>query len=626
MTVNTKTGAKQPVVPREKQVLLVMKLLRSKEDSVSQVRKRVSKGLSVMARGVEFDISVLKEALSVWDAQNESDHGSEVGKSKGPSKAIRAEAQSTTPTAECLHGKREKRKASTAQDENMDPAAFLPRVARRLSCKPFAPDENADPHGTAPGRPAQQCKNNLAGSEQPARAGTKHAKQISSADRPTTAHIPESSKAASSFPGIPRCAPAQAPSPSSGGTEGLSIKELKLLLAAKGVDCSGCVEKADLEALWGRFEMWRQRPLSELQDYCQIDGGKRFENVEECARYLATCTVSDPGSAVPRRPQASATPPPKPATTPATMPAATSAVHAVSTAEAGVLREQDAHQEVHRILPLRKQSYKTPALWGFAVLGIAVRERDVSTVQRAYRLMMRKLHPDRAGHSMEVAKAMELVREAKEACERGLSKLEPAPPPHCLRVEVLCAQPGRRRFKICWKAPEERTSAPVRRYIIAAFDPAYGRALTITVLEPDYNEELRTFMHIDQLTSYVMAEEDLQKMPKLWTQTTLTVQVAASNEAGQSCWVTLRVPLTGGMASPNLQHSSPLGSPGIEEMDERAFDRQVRKLRGAELRAWLEPQKKGTLAAWLKLVNWSAQGSKFDLIERIVFIREAMPK
>ena len=69
-----------PIVKtREEQVLLVMKLLRSKKDSVSQVRKRVSKGLGVTANGVEFNISVLQEALSIWDAQNGSDHGPEMG-------------------------------------------------------------------------------------------------------------------------------------------------------------------------------------------------------------------------------------------------------------------------------------------------------------------------------------------------------------------------------------------------------------------------------------------------------------------------------------------------------------------------------------------------------------------
>ena len=38
----------------------------------------------------------------------------------------------------------------------------------------------------------------------------------------------------------------------------------------------------------------------------------------------------------------------------------------------------------------------------------------------------------------------------------------------------------------------------------------------------------------------------------------------------------------------------------------RAWDAQLRKLRGAELRAWLEPQKKTVMAVWLKSMNWFA--------------------
>ena len=57
----------------------------------------------------------------------------------------------------------------------------------------------------------------------------------------------------------------------------------------------------------------------------------------------------------------------------------------------------------------------------------------------------------------------------------------------------------------------------------------------------------------------------------------------------------------------------------------RAWDAQLRKLRGEELRAWLEPQKKAVMAVWLKSMNWFAQGSKNDILERVIFIREAMP-
>jgi len=243
---------------------------------------------------------------------------------------------------------------------------------------------------------------------------------------------------------------------------------------------------------------------------------------------------------------------------------------------------------------------------------------------------MRKLHPDRTGQLPGAGKAVELVREAKEACERGLSKQEPPSAPRSVKSEVLSLQPGRRRFKLCWTAPLERPTAPVGRYVVQAFDPAYGRALTITVLEPDYSEELRRFVSMEELTSYVLAEEDLQKMPKLWTQTAITVQVAAANEAGQSQWATLQVPLNSAVQQTSASLPSPRPTPprlpgtGMEGLDDRMFDSTVRSLRGSQLRAFLEPQKKAALTNWLKSMNWSAQGAKQDLLERVIFIREAM--
>ena len=59
------------MMPRETQVKLVMKLLeRNGEHSANQIRKRVAKGEGVTAKGVEFDLSILKEALATWDAQH----------------------------------------------------------------------------------------------------------------------------------------------------------------------------------------------------------------------------------------------------------------------------------------------------------------------------------------------------------------------------------------------------------------------------------------------------------------------------------------------------------------------------------------------------------------------------
>merc|ERR1719411_714019 len=86
-------------------------------------------------------------------------------------------------------------------------------------------------------------------------------------------------------------------------------------------------------------------------------------------------------------------------------------------------REAEARREAERILPLVQGNFSTPAAWGFAVLDVA--SRDVASVQRGYRTLMRKLHPDKAGSDPSVVHAADMAREAKDACERGLSKEEP---------------------------------------------------------------------------------------------------------------------------------------------------------------------------------------------------------
>ncbi|CAJ1414151.1 unnamed protein product [Effrenium voratum] len=558
----TVDGAKKTRnLSKQQQIDLVVKLLSQKSSLAKSVAERVEQGKTVTAQGLEFDVPVLRAALAKWEAHK-----------------------------------------SSAQLESDRPATPPCKRARRL-----CGDENANPGNV-----------NSRSTDEPAQP-----------------------------PASPRKPSSEAKTDASPPLQELSVKALKARLAQHGLDAGTCVEKAELQAMWERFETWRRRPLSELQDHCQIEGGSRFETAEECARYLTT----------PRQPAVRAArvaPPSAPA------PAVPSAPATCSTTSPGgpaaaVDREQDAKSEAGRILPLRRESFMNPTSWGFAVLGVPTATKEVSTVQRAYRSLMRKLHPDRAGQSEDVVKAVEKVREAKEACERGLSRQEPPEPPRQLRSEALCSTPGRRRFQLCWTAPPVRESASVRRYIVAAHDPAYGRALTITVLEPDYSQELRSFVAIESLTSYVIAEEDLQKMPKLWTEKMLQVQVAAANEAGQSKWTSLKIPLTGpaaGIASaPLSREGAPRMSPPCgatwgagggaggngaftsaatmrrthDSADVAAFDKELRKLRGStRLRAFLEPLKKGILQEWLRSVNWSSQGSKQDLVERVIFIREAM--
>ncbi|CAK0865045.1 unnamed protein product [Prorocentrum cordatum] len=72
--------------------------------------------------------------------------------------------------------------------------------------------------------------------------------------------------------------------------------------------------------------------------------------------------------------------------------------------------------------------------------------------------------------------------------------------------------------------------------------PNSRRPLTIATLEPDYDEELQRFVPVEELTSYLLQETQLEKMPCLFKQALATLQVAAANDAGQSSWATDAVP------------------------------------------------------------------------------------
>jgi len=554
---------------REQQIDLVVKLGR-KNACIDRLREKVQRGLDMKAGGLQFDVSIIEEAVR----QLESEAAPPAAPARPPS-PVRTPAKRRRPNS----------------DENRKPKAD--------NTKPSGADSQA--------KSTPERKEKMKASPKGLRTPLSAKRRRSGAKK---------------------------------ALEGLSIRELKARLHEQGLNCAGCVEKADLEALWDRFETWRERPLTELQDLCQASGGMRFDSVDECAKYLAEfkSKQQQPKASSP----AQAAPPPAAASAPAAPAPAKAAEPAAAPAD----REQDAQREILRILPLRRDSFTTPTAWGFAVLGVPTATREVATVQRAYRTLMRKLHPDRIGQSEDLCKAVEKVREAKETCERGLSRQEPPSAPRSVRSETLCAVPGKRKFQLCWTAPVARECAPVRRYVVAAFDPAYGKALTVTVLEPDYSQELRSFVAIENLTSYVMAEEDLQKMPKLWTQSVLTVQVAAANEAGQSQWTTHKISLNAPVGAGNVteppqcfvlptakaappsfasaaaarkQQSAP------DESEVASFNLELRKLRGsAKLRAFLEPTRKGIIQAWLRSVNWSASGSKQDLVERVIFIREAM--
>lgn len=269
--------------------------------------------------------------------------------------------------------------------------------------------------------------------------------------------------------------------------------------------------------------------------------------------------------------------------------------------------------------------------WPFAVLQLKPWNATPTAVQHAYRGLMRQLHPDRAGQLAGAGEAIERLRQAKVECERALAREVPPGTPSCLTVRLTCSDPGRRRVRLDWAAPTElaipQQAPPVRSYVVAVFDPDYGKALTVAVLEPDYNEVLRRFVPIEELCSFVLAEEELHKMPGLFRQPSAKVQVAAVNRSGQSPWAMANVSLVD-PAPARKGESRPTGRrtvhalrpPPESKPTATEFEAQMRMHEGNGLRIWLAGQKREILARWLRARSLPSCGSRNELIERAVFV------
>lgn len=311
-------------------------------------------------------------------------------------------------------------------------------------------------------------------------------------------------------------------------------------------------------------------------------------------------------------------------------------------------RKDEALVVAKRVKNVRKEFYASKVEWAFAVLEKPV--RDLHGVQKAYRNVMKSLHPDRAGESLAlVADAVEVVREAKDLCERELRRQDPPERPTRVRYTHLCEEAGRRRFRVQWKPPDSLPSSPVHRYVVAVVDPSFGKALSVATLEPDYSQELGRYLPYDdpELCSYVISEEELRKMPNLFNRSPVVVQVAAGNNEGQSDWSILKVDVKnlrkvacpkssprrdsigGGAAADKAPgrasvagRSSVGGRPSVGAADGGEFDRTVAAKKGHELENWLRFQKKEDMQRWLKQRYQQISGSKETAIQRIITYKE----
>lgn len=484
-----------------------------------------------------------------------------------------------------------------------------------------------------------------------------------------------------------------------------SLRQLKARLTAERIDFAGCLEKGELQGLLNHFEFLRSQPLETLQAACHARSGCRPPDADACARLLAATSAPRPAAAA--RPASSgcagrgggATPfagagggsggggnrAPFPAGTGGGGGSPAGCFAEAATAAAGGAPLQplaaETEAEIARIVALRRESFASTAAWSAAVLALPATFSSTD-VQRGYRTLMKRLHPDKVGQRPAAARAAELVREAREACERSLLRLGVPRSPQGLTWAPLCTEPGRRRIALSWDTPRESASAPVRSFVVAAVDPAYGRPLIIRHLEPDFSQELHRFLTVAELTSFVVDEVDLQKMPSLWQQNQASFKVAAVNEAGQSEWASVAVPLhrlheppqptpsgfSGVSPAPSSEAGGDLWSPASSEEDfegsssygssppsgasggsrQRArrrgsvasslggedgddwtdqrstwnFEMELRHRQGPSLRTWLSRQLKSRLANWLRSLRHSSSGTKEELVRRITRLRE----
>jgi len=415
----------------------------------------------------------------------------------------------------------------------------------------------------------------------------------------------------------------------------INVKEMKEQLSSHGVNFSGCVEKSELRDLLARFKNMSQRPLADLQaefaaafpsDTLPLSSEAAAARLLSAGSEPPQCSAMEasgqrPANPQPQRPHG-ASPglgggAPRRSEQRAGAGGAASRSAPESVPAGCSERERDAADEAKRIQSIRRERYDSASSWGFAVLG--VQEPEIAAVQKAYRTSMRKLHPDRAQQDASASEAIDALKEAKEACERCLSKQSPPGVPRKLGFTSLCTVPGQRRYQLHWTSPEKREFADVRKWVVAAFDPAYGRPLNISTIEPDYNGG--RFQTIDELGKWEVSEEDLHKMPMLWNQNVATFHVAAANEAGQSSWATVKIPLSAVPAttSPPLRVVSSVE--GNEELRQevRILAEQIKgrpdKIQFGTL---LEKQRKPVLVEYLRGLNLPSDGTKCTLILRLM--------
>mmetsp|Transcript_8829 Transcript_8829/g.21492 ORF Transcript_8829/g.21492 Transcript_8829/m.21492 type:complete len:1020 (+) Transcript_8829:300-3359(+) len=177
--------------------------------------------------------------------------------------------------------------------------------------------------------------------------------------------------------------------------------------------------------------------------------------------------------------------------------------------------------------------------WAYDLLGISFRTAELSDVNAKWRLLMKKFHPDKlvgtsGKHKELFSQVVEKAKRAKTVAEDEIGRKSHDAPDMIRGIRTACLDDtrGKRVFKITWTAPKFDTECPIEKYHLQVFDPRYGKFLTLSVLEGDYDEDEKRFIKIEEQNFFKMQESEMGKLAHIFCEDEVKIQVCAQNRIG----------------------------------------------------------------------------------------------
>ncbi|CAD7934286.1 unnamed protein product [Amoebophrya sp. A120] len=202
-------------------------------------------------------------------------------------------------------------------------------------------------------------------------------------------------------------------------------------------------------------------------------------------------------------------------------------------------KELDIVQTAKKIVQTREYGK-----WAYDVLQLSWRTAEMKDIQKQYKIFMMKLHPDKhvglSGNNAELlSQALEKIKRAKSVAEDELSRMKHDPPEMIRGIKATCLNDtrGQRIFKISWDQPRNRDeNAPIEKFHVQVHDPKYGKFLTLSVIEGDYDEAAKRVLKIEELNYFKMEEKNMGKLSHIFNEQEISVQVCAQNKIGMGTY------------------------------------------------------------------------------------------